>query len=106
MDIGSSYGYLTLTTNNTERMRIDSSGNVGIGMDNPVNKLDVAGNISASVITSSGLTTTTLLATPFSASGAAFTPVLYTGSTYLQVGAGSNYLFVYNGTRWTSASLA
>ena len=36
-----------------ERMRINGSGNVGIGTTNPVNKLDVAGNISCSVITAS-----------------------------------------------------
>ena len=30
----------------TERMRIDSSGNVGIGTASPSNKLDVAGNVS------------------------------------------------------------
>jgi hypothetical protein len=38
---------------NTEFVRIDNNGNVGIGTNNPVNRLDVAGNISASVITAS-----------------------------------------------------
>ena len=36
---------MTFGTSNTEQMRINSSGNVGIGTANPLQKLDVGGNI-------------------------------------------------------------
>jgi hypothetical protein len=39
---------MIFTTSGTERMRIDSSGNVGIGKSSPAEKLDVAGNIRLS----------------------------------------------------------
>jgi hypothetical protein len=35
--------YLRWVTNNAERMRIDSSGNVGVGINTPVTRLDVSG---------------------------------------------------------------
>jgi hypothetical protein len=38
-------GALFFETNNTDRMRIDSSGNVGIGTASPGSKLDVNGEI-------------------------------------------------------------
>ena len=41
-------GPIQIYTNSTERMRIDSGGNIGIGLTNPQYKLDVAGNINSS----------------------------------------------------------
>jgi hypothetical protein len=41
-----SSGNMTFVTNGSERVRIDSSGNVGISTSSPSNKLDVAGNVS------------------------------------------------------------
>ena len=44
---GSNSGSFTFATGNDERVRIASSGNVGIGVTNPASKLDVDGTIRA-----------------------------------------------------------
>jgi hypothetical protein len=38
---------MSLSTNSTERMRIDSSGNVGIGTSSPTSRLSVSGTVAA-----------------------------------------------------------
>ena len=38
-----SNGYVRIATNNTERLRIDSSGNVGIGTNSPSGSLHISG---------------------------------------------------------------
>jgi hypothetical protein len=47
---------ISFGTNNTERARIDSSGNVGIGTNNPAEKLSVAGAIRVHTASSAGFT--------------------------------------------------
>jgi hypothetical protein len=38
---------LSVKTNNTEAIRIKTNQNVGVGLNNPVQKMDVNGNINA-----------------------------------------------------------
>jgi hypothetical protein len=52
-------GPLVLRTNNTERVRIDSAGNVGIGTAPTSNRLEVAGDLHAS----GAITATSIVAT-------------------------------------------
>ena len=50
-------GIHTFTINSAERMRIDSSGNVGIGTSSPSAKLDVNGNIAGGSVNVFGTST-------------------------------------------------
>jgi hypothetical protein len=49
---GGAGNLIRFTTNSTERLRIDSSGNVGIGTSDPVTRLRVVGNSSNTTVVS------------------------------------------------------
>ncbi len=63
-----STGIIKLQTNNTERLRVDASGNVGIGTTTPDSKLDVWGNLQV---------------------GTSSTPTLFVNSASSKVGIGT-----------------
>lgn len=58
-------GYMRFATNNLERMRIDSSGNVGIGTTSPYTKLAVTGEVVANIFTATSTTATSTFAGGF-----------------------------------------
>lgn len=51
---------LAVTTNSAERLRVDSVGNVGIGVTGPTSKLQVAGNITPDITASKNIGSTSL----------------------------------------------
>jgi len=87
-------GYLSFQTNSgstgtTERMRIDSSGNVGIGTSSPANKLQVSGDgsrIAAQCATNSVSAEVELEAQVYNYWGGTGGPT-YTGTAIQQYGA-------------------
>jgi hypothetical protein len=85
----SDYSYIRFSNRGggpmTERMRINSSGNVGIGTINPTAKLDVAGNINA---TNLSLGTASNITAPDNLdinAGSSYTLSLNAGSTSIKV---------------------
>jgi len=82
-----------------ERMRIDSSGNVGIGTDSPASKLHVAGTVQVGVddtghdVKLFGATSGKYLLWDESANR-----LLFTDNTYLAIGAGDDVLMYHDGS--------
>ena len=83
---GSADGNLRFITNNTERMRINSSGNIGIGTSAPNATLDIAGSF---FVRSTTEATTVSTGAVSIAGGLAVTKSMFVGGPILQLPIGN-----------------
>jgi hypothetical protein len=98
---------LTVLVNNTERMRIDSSGNVGIGTSSPSSLLDVDKSQNAETnieLTNTNVGSAAQVRTKYTTDGGLFTvgkvsdAHAYSGAAYLWNVDNTNMLFATNDT--------
>jgi hypothetical protein len=78
------------------RLVVDANGNVGIGTASPINRLQIAGNVSASSYTSSVLNGVGFLGTSSVASTSISSSYALTSSYALNAGAGAGFPFSGN----------
>ena len=107
-----SSNFMAFRANDSERMRIDSSGNVGIGVISPTEKLDVSGTVKATNYTETvyALTGTALdagnggIQTKTLAANTTFTDSLASGeSITLQLEAGASYTVTWPTMQWVTS---